>query len=52
MRFLLFQNTWLYLVFEELWNSKNLNKTPDKTRYSGTERISLKHQIKPGTLEK
>ena len=51
----------------ELWNSKNLTKTPDKTRYSGTVRtltktpdktrysgtvrISLKHQIKPGTLE-
>jgi hypothetical protein len=30
-----------------LWNSKNLTKPPDKTRYSGTVRISLKHQIKP-----
>jgi hypothetical protein len=34
-----------------LWNSNNLTKTPDKTRYSGTVRTSLKHQIKPGTLE-
>jgi hypothetical protein len=33
------------------WNSKNLTKTPDKARYSGTVRISLNHQIKPGTLE-
>jgi hypothetical protein len=33
-----------------LWNSKNLTKTPDKTRYSGTVRVSLKHQIKPGEI--
>jgi hypothetical protein len=33
-----------------LWNSKNLTKTADKTRYSGTIRISLKHQIKPAIL--
>jgi hypothetical protein len=32
-------------------NGKNLTKTPDKSRYSGTVRISLNHQIKPGTLE-
>jgi hypothetical protein len=31
-----------------LWNSNNLTKTPDKIRYSGTVRTSLKHQIKPG----
>jgi hypothetical protein len=46
VRFLPFQST-LFLF----WNSKNLIKTPDKTRYSGTVRISLKHQIKPGALE-
>ena len=34
-----------------LWNGKNLTKTTDKTRYSGTVGISLKQQIKPGTLE-
>jgi hypothetical protein len=38
VRFVLFQSTWFYLVL-------------DKTRYSGTVRISLKHQKKPGTLE-
>jgi hypothetical protein len=26
-----------------LWNNKNLTKTPEKTRYSGTVKISLKH---------
>jgi hypothetical protein len=26
-----------------LWNNKNLTKTPDKTRCSGTVRISPKH---------
>ena len=31
--------------------NKNLTKTTDKTRYSGTVRISLKHQKKTGTLE-
>jgi hypothetical protein len=34
-----------------LWNSENITKTPDKTRCSGTVRISLKHLIKPGALE-
>jgi hypothetical protein len=34
-----------------LWNNKNLTKTPDKTRCSGTVTISPKHQIKPGTPE-
>ena len=34
-----------------LWNGKNLTKTTDKTRYSATVGISLKQQIKRGTLE-
>jgi hypothetical protein len=40
-----------YLVLSGVLVRFLLFQSPDKTRYSGTVRISLKHQIKPGTLE-
>jgi apolipoprotein N-acyltransferase len=51
VRFLLSRVPGFFCVLVRLWNSKNLTKTPDKARYCGTVRISIKHQIKPGTLE-